>query len=226
MPERGDPDATPPMPGPPVAPPGPIDATVPVTALGPPGEPPREDGDGRDGDGGGALGRVWLVVAVSMLVVGLLVGSLIALLTDGGDASRETATSTTRTTASTTATTAAAATTTAAAATTTVPAPAISQFSTSGGVENCRGSDQLVELTWATQNAQTVTIAVDGDPIGGFGPSGSTQAPFTCPAKSHQYTLTATGGGTAAQQVLTVEAAAPGASDANSHGKPRGRRNR
>jgi len=48
-------------------------------------------------------------------------------------------------------------------------------------------------VTWATQNAQNVSLAVDGNGIGFFAPTGSTLVPFSCPPGSHTYKLTANG---------------------------------
>jgi hypothetical protein len=210
-----DPDATIPTPGtPPGAPPGAGDTTMPVTRAGGPGGgvPPGGDGgDGWDGDDEGDNRNLWIIGAV-VVVVGLIIGALVALLASGGDdnggpTTTTTSSSTTTSTSSTTTTTAPPTTTTVppTAPPTAPPAPTISQFSTSSGTVDCGGGNQQIGLAWSTQNSQGVTIAVDDSPIGSFGPSGSTQAPFNCPASSHQYRLTASGPGGSAQQSLTVQ---------------------
>jgi hypothetical protein len=65
-------------------------------------------------------------------------------------------------------------------------------------------------LTWSTQNAQSVTLSVDGTPLGTFAPTGQSSGGFSCPPISHTYRLSATGAsGQVASRSVSVTAASP-----------------
>jgi len=181
------------------------DATIPVQpgygggtggtgGTGVPGVPGGPVGpDGGDAD----RGKLWLI-AGGVLVLGLIVGGLIAVLASGGGddqaASPSTSTSSSSTSSSTTSSSLATTTT----AATTPQAPQINAFTVSQNPVSCPGTSNVV-LTWTTQNAQSVTISIDNPngPYGTYGPSGQQQVPFACgggpsPAQ-HTYYLAANG---------------------------------
>ena len=67
-----------------------------------------------------------------------------------------------------------------------------------------------MQLTWSSENAQTVQLFVDGSSLGAFAPTGSTSAPFGCPPTSHSYRLTVTGAtGQQTSRSIAVTAASP-----------------
>jgi hypothetical protein len=188
-----NPDPT--MPVPQQGPPPGGDATVPVQSGGA-GDPtvPVQPGYGGAGGGpgepGGPVGpdddesadrrKLWLI-AGGVLVLGLIVGVIIALLASGGgDGSTDsTSTSSSSSSTSTSSTTSSSSTSTTAA--TTPAGPQINQYTVSQNPVSCPGTSNIV-LTWATQNTQSVTISIDNPngPYGTYGPSGQQQVPFAC----------------------------------------------
>jgi hypothetical protein len=178
--------------------PGAGDATVPVQpgygagAGGPgaPGGPVGPEDDGADKK------KLWLI-AGGVLVLGLLVGGLIAVALSGGgnDETASTSTSSSSSTSSSTTSSSLGTTTTAA---TTPQAPQVNQFTVSQNPVSCPGTSNVV-LTWTTQNAQSVTISIDNPngSYGTYGPSGQQQVPFACGGgpnpTQHTYFLAANG---------------------------------
>lgn len=202
-----DPDPTMPVPqgGPPMG----GDATMPVTpgageptvpvgaAYGGAGGPEGPGGpSGGDVDDEGDRRKLWLI-AGGVLVLGLIVGVIIALLASGGSDDQTTATSTSSSSSSsssTSSTSSSSSTTT----TTTAQGPQINQFTVSQNPVSCPATTQIT-LTWATQNAQSVTISIDNPngPFGTYSPSGQQQVPFACGGgpgpTQHVYFLAANG---------------------------------
>jgi len=190
-----------PPPGDPTAPvmPGAGDATVPV-------QPGYGGGPGGPGAPGGPVGpddddadrrKLWLI-AGGVLVLGLIVGGIIALLVSGGGGD-ETASSSTSSSSSSTSSSTTSSPSTSTTAATTPASPQITQFTVSQNPVSCPGTSNVV-LTWATQNAQSVTISID-NPNGPFGTytqvSGQQQVPFACGGGpgpvNHTYYLQANG---------------------------------
>jgi hypothetical protein len=187
------------------------DATMP--AQGQPG------GGGTGGPGGptgptddeyeeGDNRRLWMI-AGGILVLGLIVGVVIALVASGGGDNKSAAESTSTSSTSTTTTTTLPATTTTP-PTTTATAPSITQFTASQSPVSCPSTTQI-NLTWSTQNATGVTISIDNPngPFGNYGPTGNQPFPFACGAGpnpvQHTYYLRANGaGGQTTQQQLSV----------------------
>lgn len=202
-----NPDPT--MPVPQSGPPAGGDPTVPVTPGGGdatiPVQPGYGGGTGGPGAPGGPVGpddddadrrKLWLI-AGGVLVLGLIVGVIIALLASGGgDETASTSTSSSSSSTSSSATSSSLATTTTAA--TTPQGPQINQFTVSQNPVSCPGTSNIV-LTWTTQNAQSVTISIDNPngPYGTYGPSSQQQVPFACGggpnSTQHTYYLAANG---------------------------------
>jgi hypothetical protein len=148
-------------------------------------------GGGWDGTGDEPPDRRLGLLLGGIALAGVLLGALIALLVGGGGGSSHTAASTTT---SSSTTTTSSTTTSTSSTTTTAPAgaPQVLQFSANQTNPPCTPSTNI-QVTWSTQNAQTVTLAVDGGTVGVFGPTGSRLLPFSCPPASHTYKLTANG---------------------------------
>jgi hypothetical protein len=189
-------------------PPGGGDATIPTQGEtfgggpggpGGPGEDEFEEGDNR---------RLWLI-AGGILVLGLIIGVIIAVAASGSDDGTTTTTTSSTTTSSSTTTTTAATTTTTP-PTTAAPAPVITQFTVGQNPVSCPQTSQ-VSLSWVTQNTTGVTISIDNPngPFGNFGPTDTQKVPFACgngpgPVQ-HTYYLTANGaGGQTTQKQVTV----------------------
>ena len=183
--------------------PGGGDATIPVQSgygggtgdgTGGPGVPGGPVGpDGGDAD----RGKLWLI-AGGVLVLGLIVGGLIAVLASGSGDDQTASTSTSSSSSSTSSSTTSSSSATTTTAATTPQGPQINQFTVSQNPVSCPGTSNVV-LTWTTQNAQSVTISIDNPngPFGTYGPSGQQQVPFACgggpsPAQ-HTYYLAANG---------------------------------
>lgn len=80
------------------------------------------------------------------------------------------------------------------------PRPAITRLS-APATQACEGDTADVTLLWATTGADSVAIAVDGQPLSadaGRALSGSAAVPVPCDDAEHRITLTASGAGTAA----------------------------
>lgn len=201
-----DPDPTMPVPqgGPPMG----GDATMPVTpGAGEPTVPVGAAYGGAGGPGGpagpsggdvedeGDRRKLWLI-AGGVLVLGLIVGVIIALLASGGSDDQTTATSTSSSSTSTSSSSTSSSSSTT--STTTAQGPQINQFTVSQNPVSCPATTQIT-LTWATQNAQSVTISIDNPngPFGTYSPSGQQQVPFACGGgpgpTQHVYFLTANG---------------------------------
>jgi hypothetical protein len=210
-----DPDATMPVPtggGEPTIPAGGLgDPTMPVTrpeyggpGAGGPGGPGDSGGGGWDGEDEEGDRRKFWMIAGGVLVLGLLVGALVAiLLSSGGDNKTAATTSSSSSTTSTSLAPTTAPTTT---PTTAVPAPQILQFAANPSPYQCPGSGNL-QLTWATQNTSGVTVSIDGPgPYGNYQSTGNQSVPFSCPANQHTYLLTANGSnGQKTQKTLVVQ---------------------
>lgn len=194
------PQSGPPMGGDPTIPvtPGAGDPTVPVQpgygGAGGPGAPggpvePEDDGEDRK--------KLWLI-AGGVLVLGLIVGVIIALLASGGGDGGTDTTTTSSSSSTTSSSTTSSSSSTSTTAATTPAGPQINQFTVSQNPVSCPGTSNVV-LTWATQNAQSVTVAIDNPngSYGTYGPSGQQQVPFACGAgpspTQHTYYLTANG---------------------------------
>jgi cytoskeletal protein RodZ len=195
------PQSGPPMGGDPTMPvaPGAGDATVPVQpgyggGTGGPGGPEAPVGPEDDGADNKKL---WLI-AGGVLVLGLLVGVIIALVASGGDDDKTASTSTSSSSTSTSSSTTPSSSSTSTTAATTPQGPQINQFTVSQNPVSCPGTSNVV-LTWTTQNTQSVTISIDNPngPFGTYGPSGQQQVPFACGAgpgpTQHTYYLAANG---------------------------------
>ncbi|HEY8217565.1 MAG TPA: hypothetical protein VIH82_10545 [Acidimicrobiia bacterium] len=188
-------------------PPGGGDATIPTQGEtfgggpggpGGPGEDEFEEGDNR---------RLWLI-AGGILVLGLIIGVIIAVAASGSDDGTPTTTTSSSTTSSSTTSTSTTTTTTP--PTTAAPAPVITQFTVGQNPVSCPQTSQ-VSLSWVTQNTTGVTISIDNPngPFGNFGPTDTQKVPFACgngpgPVQ-HTYYLTANGaGGQTTQKQVTV----------------------
>jgi len=182
--------------------PGAGDATVPVESgygggtggtggTGVPGGPVGPDGGDAD------RGKLWLI-AGGVLVLGLIVGGLIAVLASGGGDDQAATTSSSSSSSSTSSSTTSSSLATTTTAATTPQGPQINAFTVSQNPVSCPATSNVV-LTWTTQNAQSVTISIDNPngPYGTYGPSGQQQVPFACgggPAPAqHTYYLAANG---------------------------------
>jgi len=186
------------------------DATIPLQGEpygggpGGPGGPTDDDYDDEEGDNR----RLWLI-AGSILVLGLIVGIIIALVASGGGDETASTTSTSSTSTSTSTSTTLPVTTTAPPPTT--PAsPQITQFTVGQSPVDCPGTTQ-VTLTWTTQNAESVTMSIDdpNGPFGNYGPADTEQFPFACGnnpgSVQHTYYLRANGaGGQNTQKQISV----------------------
>lgn len=194
------PQTGPPMGGDPTIPvaPGAGDPTVPVQpgyggaggGTGGPTAPvgPEDDGEDRR--------KLWLI-AGGVLVLGLIVGIIIALVASGGGDDETASTSTSSSSSSTSSSSTSSSTSTSTTAATTPAGPQINQFTVSQNPVSCPGTVN-VTLTWSTQNAQSVTISIDGGgPFGTYSPSGQQQVPFGCGVgpnpTQHTYSLQASG---------------------------------
>ena len=91
------------------------------------------------------------------------------------------------------------------AATTTAPSttPALTSFTASATTFTCSAvpvstvAPQQLTLTWTTQNATGVTLAIDGPgKYADYGPNGNVTLPAHCDGSSHTYTLTPFNGST------------------------------
>jgi hypothetical protein len=99
--------------------------------------------------------------------------------------------------------------------TTAAPAgPVITSFAASASVVACPATDvsttvgpPTVTLSWTTQNATGVDLAVDGPGLyASYGPNGNTLITVPCDGGTHTYMLTAKGaGGATAQRTVSVE---------------------
>ncbi len=190
------------------------DPTMPATRAGGYGGPDGPDDGGYDGDDEWEerdRRKLWMIVG-GVLVLGLLIGALIAILASGGDDGKKHSTTTTTATTSTTTTSTTsttAPTTTTAPPTTAAPGPQITQFVNQSSTPTCPGTTQIT-LKWATQNTTDVTISIDNPngPYGNYPSSGQADVPFACgadPTTSHTYFLTANGtNGQKPQQQITV----------------------
>lgn len=200
---------------------GPGDPTVPArpgaggAGLGDPTLPADRGGTGMlpPAGGGDSLGeeppdrRLGLLLG-GIALVGVLLGALIALLVGGGGGSTRTAASTTT---SSSTTTTSSTTTSSSTTTTTAPVgpPQILQFSSNQANPPCTPSTNI-QVTWATNNAQSVSLTVDGVAAGTFGPTGSHLVAFSCPPGSHTYKLTANGAnGQTASKTIVVSTVVP-----------------
>src|SRR5260221_6207048 len=126
------------------------------------------------------------MIAGGVLVLGLLVGALVAiLLSSGGDDK----TASTTTSSSTTSTSLAPTTAPTTTPTTTAAGPQILQFAANPNPYQCNGSGNI-QLTWATQNTSGVTISIDSpNPYGNYQSTGNQSVPFSCPSNQHTYAL-------------------------------------
>jgi hypothetical protein len=170
----------------PGAPGGGGDPTIPADRGGTGGGPPT---GGSDAAGEEAPDRRLGLLLGGIALAGVLLGALVALLVGGGSGSSATASSTTSSSSTTTSSTTSTSTTS-----TTAPAgpPQVIQFQANQSNPPCTASTNI-QVTWSTQNAPTVTLAVDGGTVGVFGPTGSHLVAFSCPPASHSYKLTANG---------------------------------
>jgi hypothetical protein len=167
---------------------------------GGPGDDEYEEGDNR---------RLWLI-AGGILVLGLIIGVIIAVAASGDDETTTTTTSSTSTTSTSTTTTTTLPVTTTAPPTTTAAAPTITQFTVGQNPVSCPGTNQ-VTLSWVTQNATGVTLSIDNpnNAFGNYAPTATEQFPFACgggPGQvEHTYYLRANGaGGQTTQKQVTV----------------------
>ena len=178
--------------------PGAYDPTVavPPVAGDDVGGPYDGDDDGTEGDEDDDR-RKWLGGALAALGV-IILGVIIALLVSGGgDDNNKTASSTSTSRASTTTSSSSTSTSTTSTTATTVPgAPSITSFSSNPATNvSCPNQTDTVQVnfTWATANANGVSITIDGGATQSFGPNGSAALPFNCGANAHSYALTAQG---------------------------------
>ncbi len=182
------------------------DPTIPADRGGTGGVPPT---GGWEGTGDEPPDRRLGLLLGGIALAGVLLGALIALLVGSGGGSSHTA-ATTSTSSSTTTTSSS--TTTSSTTTTTAPVgpPQVLEFSANQTNPPCTPSTNI-QVTWATQNAQNVTLAVDGGTVGGFGPTGSHLVAFSCPPASHTYKVTANGanGQTASRTVVVTTVIPP-----------------
>lgn len=193
------------------------DATAPVTRP----DIPAGGGGGQGGtppgggDGGGMWDegddadrrRLWFI-AGGVLVLGILVGTVIALAAGGGDKDNNGSTSTSSSSTSTSSSSS-----TSTSSTTTAAGPQILQFTANPSPVTCPegGGSVNVNLVWATTNTTGVTISIDGPaPYGNYGPTDNKQFPFACPAGQHTYLLTANGtSGQKVQEQIVVQGIVP-----------------
>jgi hypothetical protein len=203
------------------------DATIPVQGEtfgggtgGPGGPGGPTDQDYEEGDNR----RLWLI-AGGILALGLIVGIIIAVAASGGgdDTATTTTSSSSTTTSSTTTTTLPVTTTTP--PTTLVPAPTINQFTANQNPVSCPSTTK-VSLTWATTNAQGVTVSIDdpNGPFGNYGADGTQSFPFACGngpgSVQHTYFLRANGAGgqNTQKQIVVTGNSPPPASTTSSTG--------
>jgi hypothetical protein len=183
------------------------DPTIPADRGGTGGVPPTGGGEGTGDEPPDR--RLGLLLG-GIALAGVLLGALVALLVGSGGGSSH-AVATTSTSSSTTTTTSSS-TTTSSTTTTTAPVgpPQVLEFSANQTNPPCTPSTNI-QVTWATQNAQNVTLAVDGGTVGGFGPTGSHLVAFSCPPASHTYKVTANGanGQTASRTVVVTTVIPP-----------------
>jgi hypothetical protein len=163
------------------------DATIPADRGGTGGGPPT---GGWDAAGEEPPDRRLGLLLGGIALAGVLLGALVALLVGSGSGSSNTAATTTSSSTSTSTSS----TTSTSTTSTTAPAgaPQVLQFQPNQTNPPCTASTNI-QVTWSTQNAQTVTLAVDGGTVGVFGPTGSHLVAFSCPPASHTYKLTANG---------------------------------
>ncbi len=166
------------------------DTTIPVGPAGggPTGPTEPAPPGGPEDDGVRHPGPLLAGVTAAGIIVGAVVGLLV-----GGGGSTPTAVSTTTSSSSTT--TSSSSTTTSSTTTTTTTTPAAPQvlaFTVAPTNPPCNPGTR-VQLTWSTQNAQSVTLSADGTPLGSVGASGQSSAPFSCPPTSHTYQISVTG---------------------------------
>ena len=185
-----------------------------ATQAMPPTEPPVSGGGADDFDEGDRR-KIWMIVA-GVLVLGLLVGVLIAVLAGGGDDSNDEAggssTSSSSTTSSSTSST-----TQATTPTTTAPTqppttgPQITSLTANPNFVVCTSSTPAsTTIAWSTSNANQTTLSIDGPGIyGTYGPSGSVNSSPGCPPDdqqvTHSYTVTAKGPGGQTEKTITVK---------------------
>jgi len=194
------------------------DETAPVTRPNIP-DVPVGGGGGGDSTSGGGPGmwddgqgdrrRMWFI-AGGVLVLGILVGTVIALAIGGGDNENGASTTTSSSSTSTSTTSASTSTTS---TTTAAPGPQILQFTANPSPVMCPegGGIVNVNLVWATTNTTGVTISIDGPvPFASYGPTDNKQFPFNCPAGQHTYLLTANGqNGQKVQEQIVIQGIAP-----------------
>ncbi|MSO78083.1 MAG: hypothetical protein EXQ79_00560 [Acidimicrobiia bacterium] len=193
------------------------DATLPTqgygadaTASAPRPVPPGGGGPGGGYGNGGEESdprRLWFIGG-GVLVLGLIIGVVIALAAGGGDDTKESTSTSTSSTSTSTSTSTSSSTTT-----TTGAGPTVLQFTVNPSPVNCPelGGIVNINLVWATTNTTGVTISIDGPtPFGSYGPTDNLQFPFACPAGQHTYVLTANGqNGQKLQKQLVVTGVAP-----------------
>jgi hypothetical protein len=145
------------------------------------------------------------MIAAGVLVLGLLVGVLIAVLASSGGDDDTTTTTTTSSSTTSSSTTSTSSTTT----TTTAASPQILQLNAAPNPYQCPGTG-TIQINWSTANTTGVTISIDGGGVyGTYGPTGNAQVPFACPDTQHTYVLTANGtNGQNPQKTLVVQAIA------------------
>jgi hypothetical protein len=186
-----------------------------ATQAMPPTEPPASGGGADDFDEGDRR-KIWMIVA-GVLVLGLLVGVLIAVLAGGGDDSNDVADGSSTSSSSSTTTTTAVSTTQASTAATTAPTqppatgPQITSLTASPNFVVCTSSTPAsTTIAWSTSNANQTTLSIDGPGIyGTYGPSGSVNSSPGCPpddqSVTHSYTVTAKGPGGQTQKTISVK---------------------
>jgi serine/threonine-protein kinase len=155
---------------------------------------------------------LWWVAVGLVALLAVLIVTLILVNNDDDDDDVATTSTTTTVAASTTTGSAASSTTElettttepppTTAAPTTIPATVISSFSGPTTVQCNAPTD--VELSWATENAQTVELSIDGTQAAALPPSGQDLFPFACDGSPHTYVLEASGAGGDTSRQLTI----------------------
>lgn len=212
-----DPDATLPAQGYGADVTAPVTRPVPQTGGGPGGGPGGPGGGGQgNGDDESDPRRLWFI-AGGVLVVGLIIGGLIAVVAGGGDKKETASTSTSSTSTSSSTTSTSIASSTSTTPTTAAPGPQILQYTSSPNFVNCPGSGTIT-LSWATANTSGVTISIDGPgAYGNYGVTDNQSFPYACPAPAtdpqtttHTYLLTAHGlNGQDVQRQIVVNGIVP-----------------
>jgi hypothetical protein len=200
IPTGGDPTPVPPTGG---------DPTIPTQGEPYGGGPGGPGGTGEDEYEEGDNRRLWLI-AGGILVLGLIIGAIIAVAASGDDDTTTTTTTSSSSTSTSTSTSTTLPITTTAPPSTAAPAPSITQFTVSQNPVSCPGTTQ-VTLSWVTQNTTGVTLSIDNPngAFGNYGPTATEQFPFACgggPGQvQHTYYLRANGvGGQTTQRQVTV----------------------